>query len=157
MLAAMQKEKTLVTILMKKIFIVLATITMLFELQCSQPSKPESNLSDQYSIYLIGRVTDNNSNPISNAVAKLAGENLSDTTDANGYYCIKEKKTGGLGKVVSVGDSVEIIKDGQVITYLGVLAWIDALSILLSVLNHTPARIALVFNLTNSFLSGKRD
>jgi hypothetical protein len=95
---------------------------------CSQSVGPKDDISDQYSIYLAGRVLDEgSSNPVAGVVARLAGRNLSDTTDANGWYLITERKAGSLGKAVSVADSVEIKKDGQLITYLGVPAWIDTL------------------------------
>jgi hypothetical protein len=81
-------------------------------LRCSQPSSPDNDLSSKYSIYLTGRVMNSSGYPVTDAVAKLAGRNLSDTTDANGWYLITEKLTGGLGKTASVGDSVEILKAG---------------------------------------------
>jgi hypothetical protein len=106
--------------------IVIAAVCLTF-MKCSQPSQPKDNLSDQYSIYLTGRVLNSTGNPVADAVARLAGKNLSDTTDADGWYLITEKRTGNLGKTASIGDSVEILKDGQFITYLGVPAWIDTL------------------------------
>jgi hypothetical protein len=127
MFAEMKKGKALREIPKKKLSVIVVAAALLAGLQCSQPSEPGSNLSDQYSIYLAGRVLNSIGNPVANAVAKLAGRNLSDTTDENGWYRITEKKTAGLQKVASVGDSVEILKDGQFITYLGVPAWIDTL------------------------------
>jgi hypothetical protein len=111
----------------KKIAVAAAALALIAG--CSQSTGPKDDLSGQYSIYLTGRVLNANGNPVADAVARLAGRNLSDTTDANGWYLIAEKKAAGLPKTAaaSVGDSVEILKDGQFITYLGVPTWIDTL------------------------------
>jgi uncharacterized protein (TIGR02145 family) len=98
-------------------------------LKCSQPSKPDTNTVD-YTIHLTGRVLEKDGKPIPNTIAKLVGKDLSDTTDANGYYQIIEKtSTLSLNKKLAGDtlDSLQIIKDGQVITMLDIANWIDTL------------------------------
>jgi hypothetical protein len=107
--------------------VIVLSIAVIVALYCSHPSQPNTGLSNQYSIYLTGRVLDKNGNPVANAVAKLADKNLSYTTGSDGYYYITEKKTAGLPKTASVGDSLQILKAGQVITYLDIPKWIDTL------------------------------
>ena len=109
--------------------VILLSIAVIAGLHCSHPSQPTTGLGNQYSIYLTGRVLDKNGNPMANAVAKLADKNLADTTGSDGYYYITEKKAAGLPKTAtaSVGDSLQILKAGQVITYLDIPKWIDTL------------------------------
>jgi len=109
--------------------VIVLSIAVIVGLHCSQPSQPKTDLSDQYSIYLTGRVLDKDGKPMANAVAKLAGRNLTDTTGADGYYYVTEKKAGGVAKTAaaSLGDSLQILKAGQVITYLDIVKWIDTL------------------------------
>jgi hypothetical protein len=109
--------------------VIVLSIAIIAGLHCSHPSQPTTGLGNQYSIYLTGRVLDKNGNPMTNAVAKLADKNLADTTGADGYYYITEKKANGVSKIAtaSVGDSLQILKAGQVITYLDIPKWIDTL------------------------------
>lgn len=98
-------------------------------LRCSQPLKPATN-AEQFAIHLSGRVLDKDGKPMPNTIAKLIGKDLSDTTDADGYYQIIEKyPVTSLNKTLSVDtlDSLQIIKEGQVITMLDVAKWIDTL------------------------------
>ena len=96
-------------------------------LTCTQTTSLNKNINSEYSIYLTGRVLDNDGKPVANAVAKLVNRNLSDTTSTDGCYYIMEKRTTGMAKTMSAGDTLKILKAGQVITRLDIEKWIDTL------------------------------
>ena len=96
-------------------------------LRCSQPSQPKDNLSDQYSVYLTGLVLDKDGKPMANAVARVKGKNLTDTTGADGRYLVSERKNGQSSLPDPFNDSLEYLKDGQVITMQKIPKWIDTL------------------------------
>jgi uncharacterized protein (TIGR02145 family) len=98
-------------------------------LKCSDLSSPIPT-NDNNKIFLTGRVLDKDGKPMADVIAKLLGRDLSDTTDAKGNYSIIEKTTkASLDKSVTadVLDSLQIIKEGQVVTMLDIARWIDSL------------------------------
>jgi hypothetical protein len=88
----------------------------------SAPEGPDKGHSGQNSIYLTGRILDGDGRPIANAVVRLKDRNLSDTTDADGYYCIADGKSDH-ALPAPCGDSLEYCKDDQVITRQNIPDW----------------------------------
>jgi uncharacterized protein (TIGR02145 family) len=102
-------------------------ISCLFLLKCTQTSTPYSS-PDQYSIYLTGRVLDKDGKPMPNIIAKLIQQDIGDTTDVDGYYSISQPISHiSLKSMANNLDTIQLFKDGQIITGIEISMWIDTL------------------------------
>ena len=123
--------------------LIVLSIAVIAGLYCSQPLQPKTNLSDQYSVYLAGRVLSESGNPVTNVVARINYNNLSDTTDANGYYCVAEKKNNSTLLPDPSTDTLQYLNSGHVITMQEIPKWIDTL----------PDVRVIQHNISGSFLA----
>jgi uncharacterized protein (TIGR02145 family) len=97
---------------------------------CQNSLEIKGTVENPYAIFLSGRVMDKDGKPVANSVARLVEKDLSDTTDADGYYQIIEKNDGAsLHETLDsdTTDTLQILKESQVITVFAIKKWIDTL------------------------------
>jgi uncharacterized protein (TIGR02145 family) len=84
-----------------------------------------------YTLFLTGKVLDKDGRGINGAIAHMVDVGLSDTTDADGNYTIADTSEQFLQALLKSAadpqDSLHILRDGQLITTLEIMDWIDTL------------------------------
>jgi hypothetical protein len=98
-------------------------------MQCSSPTDDDQpgTPPTSYEVLLVGRVLDKDGRPIPNAVAQLASRQLSGVTNTEGVYRIVDSIADTVLPKAQGLDSVLILRDGQLISTLEVLRYIDTL------------------------------
>ncbi len=110
---------------------ILLLFCILFVVLCTE--KPTEGTVDETDtqIALVGYVIDGGTNKgIKDLVIRLAKTGFNDTTDENGYYSINVSEYTLNSKSINLDtltDSVEVVKDQQVVRTIDVVKWIDSL------------------------------
>ena len=101
-------------------------------LSCDQPTNTEdiNDPINNYKVYLTGKVLDKDGNPVPFVIAHLKKNAVLDTTDTNGIYEVTvdlNNLTKTENTVADTSDTLQILKDGQIITTFEIINFIDTL------------------------------
>jgi hypothetical protein len=102
---------------------------------------PTENNDSQYTVHLIGKVLTKDGAPVPYALAKLQKYRIQDTTDSKGMYELIVKDSGMAKLVADSTDTLQILRDGQLITAIEILSLIDTLPDVLIVQRDITGKI----------------
>lgn len=113
-----------------RFFSLIVLLLCIFSLTCTNPIKNDENQNLPH-VHLVGKVLTKDGNPVPYAIAHLEKFDVYDTTDNNGKYeiVIDSSDTGILfaKSTADSSDSLTILKDGQIITSIEIIDYIDTL------------------------------
>lgn len=95
---------------------------------CDRSTEAAGTTDDTHSsIFVTGRVFNDQSRPLGAVIVKLRHAGLSDTTDGDGVFAIRGDRSNLAARALASVDTLDYLRDGQVVHSAPVSAWVDTL------------------------------